>query len=259
MRTTPAKWPARLKQQRASCPATWATQQHDASASRPSLAGCKAGRPVGARLAAAGVFGSGRGVGGGIYSYAAAPALTACVVSENAAVYGGGMYTGFHPHYQYTVNSIFHKNTATGAGNGVFNQNANPNYINCTFFDNGSHNESGATFIQNCIFWGVFSDIINISGSTNTTTTTTITTDPKFINPTNPKGADGKWQTADDGLRPGCSSPAFNAGSGVVGVTTDILGASRNQLSATDRGAYESAVWLAPLVPSVSIAASAKI
>ena len=62
------------------------------------------------------------------------------------------------------------------------------------------------------------------------------TANPRFVNATDPLGADGIPFTADDGFNLTSSSSAINAGSS-VGVTTDILDNARN--GNPDLGAYE--------------------
>ena len=66
------------------------------------------------------------------------------------------------------------------------------------------------------------------------------TTQPAFVDSTQPAGPDGIWLTADDGLRLATGSPGINAGSNAfVQSATDAVGAQRIQGSAVDAGAYE--------------------
>ena len=60
---------------------------------------------------------------------------------------------------------------------------------------------SAATPVANyCVVEGGFGGTGNLS------------TNPFFSNAANPMGADGVWLTADDGLKLGCGSSAYNTG-----------------------------------------------
>jgi hypothetical protein len=94
--------------------------------------------------------------------------------------------------------------------------------------------------------------------SLGTTSVTLPSADPLFLNAGNPIGADGIWQTADDGLRLQTASPAVDLGlSMYLPVDTydldtdnnkteqlpvDLVGFARIQGAALDLGAYEQGV-----------------
>ncbi|BCW97242.1 MAG: hypothetical protein KatS3mg024_0069 [Armatimonadota bacterium] len=103
--------------------------------------------------------------GGGIFvSGNSSPLIQNCVVRNNytngGANVGGGMYNaGASP---IVVNTVFAQNT-TNRGGGVYNESAgDPHYINCTFWGNNAnvfgaavwHEFTGNGTFRNCIFWG---------------------------------------------------------------------------------------------------------
>lgn len=83
--------------------------------------------------------------------------------------------------------------------------------------------------------------------------------DPKFIDITNPLGVDGKWFTADDGLRLCPCSPAINTGSNasIAGYTTDVLDNPRIASAIVDMGAYEYQATAVPVSKTYFVKASA--
>ncbi len=105
-------------------------------------------------LAGAGIFVSGN----------SSPLIQNCVVRNNYTTgggnAGGGMYNaGASP---VVVNTVFAQNT-TNRGGGVYNESAgDPHYINCTFWGNNAnvfgaavwHEFTGNGTFRNCIFWG---------------------------------------------------------------------------------------------------------
>ena len=102
-----------------------------------------------------------------------------------------------------------------------------------------------------------------------------ISTDPMFVDPSNVKGPDNIWGTADDGLRLQSTSPAIDAvgnnslpfdahdldqdGDTTEVLSLDIAGNMRNQGNAMDLGAYEFneiEIGLYTLISSAAIGGS---
>lgn len=69
-------------------------------------------------------------------------------------------------------------------------------------------------------FFGSIGDIVQL-GNTNVTL---ITADPRFVDPANPRGADNKWGTADDGLRLRQDSPANDVSASFYFWLTEFAG-----------------------------------
>jgi hypothetical protein len=176
-------------------------------------------------------------------------------------------------------NSIFYKNyttanNANGLGGAVHAEHGAGKIFNCTFLENRTtyaYSLSGGGLytnnnfnmpIRNCIFkgnmvggsstalgadidWnGNYSYILNCLLQTNRSYTlgpNLFNIDPNFIDTINPKGADGRWFTSDDGLQLNFSSPAIDYGDNVIatGVSSDILGNTRIVNNTIDVGPYE--------------------
>ncbi len=207
--------------------------------------------------------------GGGMYNTSSSPNIVNTVFSRNKAQFGGGIYNTSS--FPSIVNTVFSGNLTLFLGSGMYNtSSSSPSIVNSTFSENvantlsgGIHNNAVSTpTIYNSVFYGNGSDIVN-SSTTSTTTGgnnfsenyeetgfTRLTADP-FLDSENPKGADEKWFTTDDGLQPSsATSPITDAGdatklpSDLDGDTTkaipfDITGRSRIAGAAVDVGAYE--------------------
>jgi ELWxxDGT repeat protein len=196
-------------------------------------------------------------VGGAVALYSGGT-VDQCVFLSNYGRLGVALYNSGPP---ITVNNcLFTGNQANAAspnGSAIFLIGA-CTVTNCTFYNNTSSTGAGAVFcsggtavLRNCIVWGntplpqltgsgiCYSCIVQ--GGLNTFGAgdgSNNASDPLFINPGTPAGADGLWGTGDDGLIP-ATGPAINSGS-VTGLpVTDLRGAPRNQGGAPDRGAYE--------------------
>ena len=87
----------------------------------------------------------GSGGGGGVYCYTTTPVVSNCVIRNNSARDGGGMYRG-------TVNNCtFFKNSASDDGGGMYQGIAN----NCIFNSNSARDKGGGVFygmVNNCRF-----------------------------------------------------------------------------------------------------------
>ena len=207
-------------------------------------------------------------VGGGMYNASSSPSIVNTVFSGNAANNGGGILNiSSSPSI---VNTVFSGNKATSNGGGMYNTNSSPSIVNSTFNGNKAISNGGGIrnylsstlMIYNSVFYGNGSDIINSSNNSSATGGnnfsehyeekgfTELDADP-FLDSENPKGADGKWFTTDDGLQPSsATSPITDAGdatklpSDLDGDTTktipfDITGRSRIAGATVDAGAYE--------------------
>jgi flagellar hook assembly protein FlgD len=225
------------------------------------------------------------GYGGGIYfkDCSTAPTVKDCVFEDNqAGCYGGGIY---NKNSDLNIfNSIFWGNKANASGGdyggGIFNENSSPKVINCTFYGNealhgcGIENYNGSSIpqpeITNCIFWGKpsssWEQIDNFgSGDVNVTycdvedgnytTNGNFDSDPNFLDPDNPAGADGLFFTWDDALQLSSTSICVDAANGNVALEKDIIGRERIDVNYVsnegtgspdyvDIGAYEAiTIW----------------
>lgn len=151
------------------------------------------------------------------------------------------------------TNCTFVENSITGT-------NTNPN--NATHGAGLYFNSRLSRTVRNCVFKGntVNGDLtygsadMDWPGSPNLVFKSVLQNARSFTSPANisygaasftdslqPKGADGKWMTADDGLVPSYNSAAYNFGdnSYISSFTTDLAGEARIISATADAGAYE--------------------
>ncbi|MEM6804420.1 MAG: choice-of-anchor Q domain-containing protein, partial [Bacteroidota bacterium] len=158
------------------------------------------------------------------------PRFTNCTFTENdAAEEGGALYflgflnMGIEMLNAEVENSILYANTALIADPEIFNT---ANTLISHSLIQGSGGSGGG--------WDIG---LGTDGGSN------IDDDPLFSDPLDPDGVDGIAGTADDGLFPTATSPVIeqgnNAAAGLVGVSSDFVGAMRLQGSSVDMGAYE--------------------
>jgi uncharacterized repeat protein (TIGR02543 family) len=205
--------------------------------------------------------------------------FTNCTFTNNTAGHGGGgvFYGGLYPDYEGETftNCIFANNSALRGG-GVFFVQFNPTLNNCTFTKNSAVDAGGvfvddityrgaSATLKNCIFWKNFTSGVDSENA--------FSADPLFVNIDDPIGPDGRWFTADDGLRLRSGSPAIDAGNNAYLpadsadldhdnnttelLPSDIAGYRRIHGSAVDLGAYEYGDELMPPSPQYSISAIA--
>jgi predicted outer membrane repeat protein len=200
--------------------------------------------------------------GGGMYNGGGSPTITNCTFSGNTADDGGGIYnTDCSP---TITNCSFSGNSAGYEGGGMCNTYCSPIVTNCTFSGNSAGNgggmcnqDGGWQTVINCIFWDNTAPLGTEIYTTSLATPTfrhcdirggwnpalgadgggNIMSDPRFVAPATPAGADGLWRTSDDGLRLQPDSPCIGAADPAVAPETDILGLTRK--AAPDIGAYE--------------------
>ncbi len=210
--------------------------------------------------------------GAGMYNFEALPTLTNVSFNNNIAdddsSRGAGMYNS-----DATVsltNVSFNNNNATGTsslGGAIYNSNTSITIINATFFENTA-NEGGAIYnssssspiVFNSVFYGnmattsgdaIFGDNVDASSDNNASDVLEGNIDAgasfidlsasqsPFINSSLPEGADGIFNTEDDGLRPNCT--LINLGDNSANTENDdIAGNDREVDSTIDIGAYEN-------------------
>jgi hypothetical protein len=194
----------------------------------------------------AGNPGSISGIGGAAYiKENSRSTFLNCVFHANKALNssskGGAIYASNS--IMTVVGSVFSENSAKKMGGAIANDSTSPHLINCTFNGNMAeeggaiHNREGSnTTIDNSIFWGnkatsnynqlddnwttniSFSNIVE--GLQNDDRAKSL--DPKFVDPKNPLGPDGKWFTNDDGFILKTFSPAIDTGD-VSSIPNDVF------------------------------------
>lgn len=190
------------------------------------------------------------------------------VFANNVAGGGGGVSLSFG---DYTFDGcLFVGNVAAGTPDGVGGGGMDlwqsSVLRNCTFVANVSQAQAargGGIFVENgspvlthCILWanqagGSMRDnqlAYYYSGITPQVSLsaiqgwpadpTVISLDPLFVNAALPAGPDGRWRTADDGLRLQPSSPCLDAPAGPH-ADSDLLNHPIPQGASADMGAYE--------------------
>jgi predicted outer membrane repeat protein len=210
----------------------------------------------------------------------------------NSATYGGGLFNNNNGGVTTLKNVLFYNNQASSNGGAVYNI-ANALYINATIYNNQANNSGGiynfnssiasSSLYYNCIVWAnTAANNPQVSGQNITLRYSdidggyagvgNINSNPNFMNPASPKGADGLYFTGDDGFTLKNTSPCIDTGiNGGVnnGIsfnspTSDVVSFPRNTIP--DMGAYEarilvsqtsgawenSATWLPNLVPTIN-------
>lgn len=199
-----------------------------------------------------------RFVGGGMYNYReSSPQISKSVFEANIADRGGGMFNRSSSSPTLT-NIIMYNNQANIAG-GIYNYNiASPHLRHVTMFENRAVEASemytsilSAPTVASSIIWNSFDlpiqqynnplfvdhsvvkhlDQIDSAGIAN------LNIDPFFVDNVSPKGPDGVFMTADDGLRLRPTSPAKDFGKVQDAPPDDILGEARE--TPPDIGAFE--------------------
>ena len=205
-----------------------------------------------------------KGRGAGMYNNSSSPIASNIIFSENSAIYeGGGMYNILsNPNI---FNTVFSENSADVAGGGIYNNHSSPSISNATFSMNISNygggifnqNNSNSTIYNTVLHNNTPTDIYNdatsfitASSANNFSETsylvgnsfTQLTANP-FVDSNDPIGADGIWNTADDGLYPANGSVLLNTGDNNFNTqNTDITGNLRVLFDTIDVGAYEGLV-----------------
>lgn len=218
--------------------------------------------------------------GGAIHDANINLVLDKCVFSKNQATEGSAVYM-VTSSISSATNCVFVGNNATDAVNpgGAISLESSVGTAN--LYNNTFSNNTGAgvrtrgnnitVIFKNNIFWGnLNNDLFRLQGtSANASLENNILQnaantvgfsgygsynliggnkfqeDPLFVASANPKGADGLFFTADDGLNITCISPAINGGTlNGAPPATDILGKTRGLTDQeTDTGAYESSKY----------------
>ncbi|NII27912.1 T9SS type A sorting domain-containing protein [Pseudoflavitalea sp. X16] len=200
--------------------------------------------------------------GGGMSNNASSPTISNCIFTGNDMYFGGGMYNGGSS--PVIRNCIFANNTG-GYGAAIQNDGSSPVITNCTFAGNNAtamggalHLSGSAAKVTNCVFWNNTAPAgadINIMSTDGNSITYCYTQNAfagagniqgagnPFSNAVSPAGADGIWQTADDGLSLLVVSTAINGGTpSIAGLglpANDIREKARVSGIAIDMGAYE--------------------
>lgn len=181
--------------------------------------------------------------GGGVYSYQYMT-MTDCLLSNNASTNNGGGIVIMYGYARLYNNTIVRNSSATGKANGIYitsNASTGVNITNNILWGNGHANGTGQllnngsmTFQYNGIQDG-YSGLGNIPLASENTGGMS----PMFVSPTEGYGTayvGGDWQLTD-------GSVCVNHGttSNVTLPETDLAGHIRIQKNAVDMGCYESA------------------
>lgn len=199
-------------------------------------------------------------VGGGILNINSHAHFNNIVFSNNQAKKGGAV-ANLNSNTQFN-NIVFYANEAQNEGGAIFDSASNTQIYSATFFQNNAINGSllaqkdGSSLIMgNCISWNNSTNEWYNSGSPSSKNITytllqsphpgsgnILEMDPKFSNPSHPKGFDSLWFTLDDGLAARFYSNFINKGNNAFAdfIFTDISGANRIQNDIIDLGAYEN-------------------
>ncbi len=112
----------------------------------------------------------GHGTGAGVLNFGCAPTVRNCLICDNMAAKGAGMYnmvtrawpgTGTVEKAPLVENCTFARNFSEGRGGAVSNDlETHPTFIACTFIDNRCHGKGGAVYndfdcspeLVNCLF-----------------------------------------------------------------------------------------------------------
>lgn len=214
---------------------------------------------------------TGTGGGGALFNSNSSPRISNCIFENNTAAYGGAVYDyargtagiPFYPTSAIITNTVFEGNHASGDGSAIGSYGTTLTLNNCTFVNNIAggggtiDNYDCNLVITNTALWnntaGNNPDIWFESGTFNINysftqaiwagTGNVLGSASPFVNIANPRGTDGIWGTADDGLILLASSPCINAGiadtTGLLLGDTDMAGHPRIAGIAIDLGAYE--------------------
>ena len=216
--------------------------------------------------------------GGGVFGNNGTGTFNKSLFVENSAMYAGAMYQNA---FNTTINNtVFTTNTGSAFGGGLYLHNSsNASMANSTFYNNATNGLGGGIMLDNdgsnyslanSIFYmnkragsatTQYADVYYFGASTLVANTalqlnsgipadngTNIRNNVRGINPAFVSqddwiGPDGKYFTADAGLRLTNSSPVRNIGSNALAPAgTDILGLARIACTTVDLGAYENQI-----------------
>ncbi|GAA4449169.1 hypothetical protein GCM10023092_02830 [Rurimicrobium arvi] len=209
--------------------------------------------------------------------------FTNCVFSGNSTSQVGGVINNNSGNATFTqcVLTGNSTTTTTNSGGGAIhvttgtvtlnNSTLYNNTTASTAIPNGNAvavDASGTAIFNNTIVWGTAAQQIGGTGTTTynnslakglSLTAPSLSSNPQFINPSDPDGTDNTWGTSDDGLHLTPCSPCLNTGDNTLvpgTLTADYASATRIQNTTVDMGAYEHA-FAAQGIPDVTITAGA--
>ncbi len=193
----------------------------------------------------------------GVSTNISTPIITNCLFYNNTATAGSGGAISASSFCAPTItNCTIYGNTAASASSrgGAFSllsPSSGGVIRNCIFWNNTTpsnatdpnteeiySNNTGTTAVPQVSVSNSIIKDYTVAGTINITAGAgIITTDPLFANGADADGVDNILQTADDGLRIPCNSPAKDVGTGST-PTLDIVGNTRT--GTIDLGAYET-------------------
>lgn len=214
------------------------------------------------------------GSGGAITNNASGIQVINSVFTGNSSQNAGGAIENVSGSQVAATGCIFYNNSTASAGSVLYNySNSDASFVNCTMVNNLNASTSvqkdmiqssgqSTSSISNSIITGNDGGIRYINAPKTTisysilnfsyTGTSVTAGDPMFTNIGNPAGADGIWETSDDGFELKTGSPAINKGSNdaisATAITTDITGGARIQKDTVDIGSYEYVESVLPVI-----------
>ncbi|MFA5784645.1 MAG: right-handed parallel beta-helix repeat-containing protein [Phycisphaerae bacterium] len=190
--------------------------------------------------------------GGGAYNENSQASFINCVFADNEEIDYGAALAFVDCNYSAVINCTFYSNSASENSDGFYIINSSPVIANCILWEvepiySDANSQPDVSF---CVVKGDWPGITNIDSC------------PRFIDSSHPKGSDGKFLTADDGLNIGRGSPCCDVASDEFAWGEDILGRPRTDTiigigtADTDIGAYECQEGYTYEVPSGLFAAT---
>jgi Bacterial Ig domain/Calx-beta domain len=189
-------------------------------------------------------------VGGGVaavysqttntYSSTGTTQLRGCVVTNNKATYGGGVFLWGAS--GTIINCTFTLNISSYGGAAFPNANSPLTISNSILYADSIPEiyNSGRTWISNSNVEGSLGSGSSWNAFLGVDKGGNLDVDPRFIKGSDPAGADGIYATNDDGLRLLAASPCIDVGALVDGSPKkDMLGNSRPTGGSPDLGAFE--------------------
>lgn len=202
--------------------------------------------------------------GGGLFLSVSSGTFENLIFANNTSVDpGGGLFVSISNPFTIS-NAVFANNTASAeSGGGIYSGGSGDMTLDHVSFSDNTATNGHAIFssssnltLNNSIVWDNEATPINLNGhaltayhsiikdlgsySLESGSSGNLSSDPEFVNVSDPDGNDNLFATSDDGLMIAPGSPAQNLVSGSDSVKRDIVGQRRS--GNPDAGAYEQTI-----------------